>query len=599
MVKPTGYWIKVALVGLLALVVICILILASVPPVSRDALTHHLAIPKLYLKHGGIYEIPSARWSYYPMNLDLLYMIPLYFGNDIIPKFIHFAFALFTGLLIFKYLTKRTEVPYAILGVIFFLSLPVIVKLSITVYVDLGLIFFSFLSLFYLFKWIGTDYQLSYLLYSAIGCGLALGTKYNGLIGLFITILFVVLIYSRSSAPTLQHQAKAIGFGLVFMLVTLMAFSPWALKNYKWTHNPIYPLYDKWFNPAKEDPPESLKQNSMEQGSENAVITNSNSKGKWSHFAVRKIIFNEKWWETALIPIRIFFQGQDDNPKYFDGRLNPMLFFLPFFAFIGFKKDPQALRIEKKISVFYAVLFILFAFFQRDMRIRYIGPALPPLVILSMLGLENIIRTIKSRFGGFSQKIYFGIVFGCVLFLLGLNFSYILNQYRWVQPLKYLSGELERDAYIEKYRPEYAAIKYINNNTATDAKILGVFLGNRSYYSDREIRFDFNPFIHEVFKKKYSNEKILDNFKNNGITHLLVRYDLFNDWVQSNFTESEKQKLNLFFENYSVLLFSKNGHGLYHLKFAGPLSSSEMSLGINQQPASWGLTRCLKKNRLA
>ena len=72
---------------------LAILVLASVPPVDRDALTHHLAVPKLYLKHGGIYAIPAIPFSYYPMNLDLLYLIPLYFGNDIIPKYIHFAFA--------------------------------------------------------------------------------------------------------------------------------------------------------------------------------------------------------------------------------------------------------------------------------------------------------------------------------------------------------------------------------------------------------------------------------------------------------------------------------------------------------------------------
>ena len=144
MKKPQiDHWIKGALVILLAVLVTGIVVLASVPPVSRDALIHHLAIPKLYLKHGGIYEIPGARWSYYPMNLDLLYLIPLYFGNDIIPKYIHFAFALLTALLIFRYLKKRLAVIYALLGVMVFLSLPVIIKLSITAYVDLGLIFFS------------------------------------------------------------------------------------------------------------------------------------------------------------------------------------------------------------------------------------------------------------------------------------------------------------------------------------------------------------------------------------------------------------------------------------------------------------------------
>ncbi len=131
----------------LMICIICISVLASVPPTSRDALTHHLFVPKLYIEHGGIYEIPNIPFSYYPMNLDLLYMIPLYFGNDIIPKYLHFLFALLTALLIFNYLKNRTNSLYALLGSLFFLSIPIIVKLSITVYVDLGLMFFTTASL--------------------------------------------------------------------------------------------------------------------------------------------------------------------------------------------------------------------------------------------------------------------------------------------------------------------------------------------------------------------------------------------------------------------------------------------------------------------
>ena len=127
----------------LMLLIVSITLLSLVPPVSKDALVHHLAVPKLYLKHGGIYEIPFMPFSYYPMNLDLLYIIPLYFSNDIAPKFIHFTFALFTAGLIFSYLRKRTSDFYGLLGALFFLSIPVIVKLSINVYVDLGEIFFS------------------------------------------------------------------------------------------------------------------------------------------------------------------------------------------------------------------------------------------------------------------------------------------------------------------------------------------------------------------------------------------------------------------------------------------------------------------------
>jgi len=91
----------------MASLIAAIVLLCLVPPVSRDALTHHLAVPKLYMEHGGIHEIPSIPASYNPMNLDLLYLIPLYFGNDITPKFIHLSFALLTAWLIF-WLSKGT-----------------------------------------------------------------------------------------------------------------------------------------------------------------------------------------------------------------------------------------------------------------------------------------------------------------------------------------------------------------------------------------------------------------------------------------------------------------------------------------------------------
>ena len=226
---------------LLILVIASIIILAGVPPVSRDALTHHLAVPKLYLKHGGIYQIPAIKFSYYPMNLDLLYLLPLYFGNDIIPKYIHFLFALLTAGLIYSYLKKKLGVIWGLLGALFFLSLPVIVKLSITVYVDLGLVFFSTAAIIYLFKWIDGRYQLKYLVISAVSCGLAMGTKYNGLLVWLILALFIPFVFMgkarkfydlndpANKTSSARIQLKAVGFCAVFCAVALLAFSPWMM----------------------------------------------------------------------------------------------------------------------------------------------------------------------------------------------------------------------------------------------------------------------------------------------------------------------------------------------------------------------------------
>ncbi len=210
----TDQWqqtVKIILLVLLATLLSAVFLLASVPPISRDALTHHLFVPRLYIEHGGIYEIPSIIFSYYPMNLDLLYMVPLYFGNDILPKFIHFTFALLTAGLIYGYLKKKLGRLWALDGALFFLSLPIIVKLSITVYVDLGLVFFSTAALICLIQWMETRFQWRWLVFSALSCGLALGTKYNGLVVLFLLTFFVPLIYISRQKKNLSLAAQTAG----------------------------------------------------------------------------------------------------------------------------------------------------------------------------------------------------------------------------------------------------------------------------------------------------------------------------------------------------------------------------------------------------
>jgi hypothetical protein len=557
------FYLKLILFSLFAILVISIIILSSVPPVSRDALTHHLAVPKLYLNHGGMYEIPSLKFSYYPMNLDLFYIIPLYFGNDIVPKYIHFAFALLTAWLIFNYLRIRTNLICALTGALFFLSLPVIVKLSITVYVDLGLMFFSTWSLIYLLKWLENDFKFHFLIISAVACGLALGTKYNGLITLLLLALLVPYLFakyhpgltssqdlnkicdtSRSKPPIKITIPRVLIYGAVFVFIALLVFSPWMIRNYLWTDNPVYPLYNGWFNPAPADSTQSI--------------------GGLGHFGIRKILFRESLWQTLLIPVRIFFEGKDDLPQYFDGKLNPFLFFLPFFAFLRFKRNTPMVKAEKKVLLAFAVLYLLLAFFKADMRIRYIAPIIPPLVILAMYGLHQISSFAVPPFSVVVRRtIAFGILAATTL-MFGMNGAYLWGQYNHVDPMSYLSGRLSRDAYIQRYRPEYTTIEYANMNLSKHTKILCIFLGNRRYYSDREMIFG-DIFFRTTVLKAETPEKILADLKEQKITHLLIRYDMFNHWMNQQLNIGSKKMLGVFFQDHSRRLFSKAGYGLYQI----------------------------------
>jgi len=545
-----------------------IVLMCAVPPISRDALTHHLAIPKLYVQTGTIHALPDIRPSYYPQLLDLIYCAPLAFGNDIVPKYIHFAFALFTALIIFLYLQQRLNRFYGLLSVLFFLSLPVIVKLSVTVYVDLGLIFFSFASLLSLLKWHEKKFKFRWLLLSAVCCGFALSTKYNGLITCFILTAITPLLYLKGAGNSLdltaekfhgavaqrkkKLQLKAAAYGICFVLIAATIFSPWMIKNYIWTQNPVYPLYNNYFNPETE-----------------TNLVNSNQKPAINHFLIRKYIYKESWFETAIIPLRIFFQGEDDNPKFFDGKLNPLLFFLPFLAFLSPKKatkkaTPPVLT-DKKVLLTFALLYILVVFFQNDMRIRWIGPAIPPLIILSAHGLKNIFCWATSEKNLYLSKIKKSIIFVMIFSLASLNAVYIYQLFNKIAPQTFITNQVTRSEYIEKFRPEYAVLQYANQHLKGDINILAFFLGNRRYYSNHDIYFTYELFIDAAQDSKTAKE-ISQILKTKKFTHLIINLPKFIPWIDTNFDMAKKKMIQEFFNQNTKKIFSKNNHGLYQLK---------------------------------
>ena len=210
------------------------------------------------------------------------------------------------------------------------------------------------------------------------------------------------------------------------------------------------------------------------------------------------------------------------------------------------------------------MLFLLIVYFQRDLRIRYIAPIIPPLVILSSFGLQNLIHSLRIRNPLSAGKIWAGCISVGVALLICLNMIYVWEQFQRVQPISYLSGRVGRDAYIEKYRPEYAAILFANQHLPEDAKLFCLFLGDRSYYSDREMFFG-DPYFRRIVKQTNSAERLWLEFQKNNITHLLIRYDIFNQWSGHQFNAREQTMLGNFFNAHAELIFAKGGYGLYRL----------------------------------
>ncbi|MEJ2284952.1 MAG: hypothetical protein P8X85_15315, partial [Desulfobacterales bacterium] len=236
----------------------------------------------------------------------------------------------------------------------------------------------------------------------------------------------------------------------------------------------------------------------------------------------------------------------------------------PFFAFFHGRKNPRLLRIEKKFLIAYSILFILYAYLKTDMRIRYIAPVIPPRVILSTFGLYRIHKLIAPKVVRGSRQAAQAVVLALIAGILIFNASYIIQQFKIVDPFSYISGRIDRDAYITRYRPEYTVIQYANSHLGADAKLLVLFMGNRRYYSDREMLFGHRLFLNTV-KKADSAKALLKVLQQRGLTHLLIRYDLFNRWSDKQFNDREKMILRTFFDVDVKALVSENGYGLFEL----------------------------------
>jgi hypothetical protein len=524
-------WLGKTIWAAIFVIFIVEIVLGLLPPISRDELTHHLAIPKLYAKAGRIIEVPIAPYSYYPMLIDMLYTPWVYWGFDFVPKWIHALFGFLTGLLLYAYLGGRMNAVYGLLGFFFFVSTPLIARLSHWGYIDLGITFYTTASLLCLLRWREERQALCWLGMAALSLGFALATKPNGLVaGLLISLLFLMVIVKPPRKNLIEMGYELVLFGGL----VLLPFLPWILKNWFQTGNPFYPLLGNLF-PSSTGP--------AAEGVSFAGL---------GIFEKRALLYGENFWQILGLPLRVFFSGQDDNPQFFDGVLTPILIILLPWAFKGKWLE------DKKLLASFALLFLLYAIFLVDLRIRYILSIVPPLVILAVYGIFNIYLRIK-------RPIY--LIAG-LFFFAAWHGLYLWEYFSAAAPLSYLNGNESRNSYLTRMLPEYTSFQYVNRATATTAKIYLLFIGRRAYYCERDYFHDGGDlpgYLLGAVRAAENTDQIAQALKRKEITHLMVREDLLARFLTNNLSRNQSTLWNEFAMNRLRLLFRDGRHAVYQL----------------------------------
>lgn len=535
------------LFSMTALVIIEAL-MCLLPPVSRDALIHHLAIPKLWIRHGGWFETPWAEFSYFPMNVDLLYLVPLAFGNDVMPAFIHMLFGWGTGYLVYRYLCDHEGRAWGLLGLLVFASTPMVIRLSVTAYVDLGLVFFTTASVLAYLHWRVDGYgEAKWLILSAACMGLAAGTKYNAFISWIFLNGAVCFLYARDTGKQLQ----AVRWGGLFFLVALAVVSPWLIKNLILKGNPVYPLMDGLFT-------------FIHGGREPAAFltTADMNSGGFSFIRNRMGVYGEEAWQILLLPVRIFFEGRDHSPQHFDGVLNPLFALSIPFAFWGTRKGHRLFFLSLIVFVF--TVSVLTA----DLRIRYILPILPFAAILAVLGIRNAVDWLQRRLNR-APIAAAGAVMAGVSLLMAANLFYLGSLFADVRPLPFILGQETRDAFLSRQVGSYPAVAFINRTLPEDAVVYLLYVSGRGYYVDREYLHHVGMetgIVKAIGRESVDTDTLSAFLKSLGGTHLLVQERLLVKAIVDNLPEEAVGPVLEKLAHCLVKVYESNGHAVYRIR---------------------------------
>jgi 4-amino-4-deoxy-L-arabinose transferase-like glycosyltransferase len=527
---------RLLLVGLLLAVVLAAAALDLLPPTERDALIHHLAVPKLWLAAGGMVEIPWLLYGYYPMNLELLYLLPLALGADWAAQLIHHGFALLTGLLLGLYLGRRLGPSWGLAGALFFLSTPLVFRLSTSANVDLGLGFFITAAWMALLVWSETRRPLFFLL-SALALGLALGAKYNALLAAPLLAAAVFVLRLRAGAGLRSSLACTAAYTLAAALV----FLPWMARSALWTGNPLYPLFNSLWGLESLGPP---------------------GLDRLSLLAHRHYLYGESLLEILLVPVRAFFSGQDDSPRHFDGVLGPALLLFSLVAVIR----PRGREI--RLLGLFALLYALFVFFQATFRSRYLMPILPVLVVLMTYGLFETRRALGRFLPGRPAALALVLLVALSLLPSGL---YIVRFWQKAEPASFLSGREDRVAYLRRRLDYYPAVNYLNRTLPREARVLLLFAGDQGYYFDREYRFAAyfsGEGLRPLLERAADGEALYEGFAGRGLTYILTRDDLLAGYLAANFDRARLRVWTDFANKDLRLLYRGRGYSLYEISRA-------------------------------
>ena len=350
------------------LVLLWTLAFALAPPLRFDALTYHLALPRLYLLNGNIAYTPDNMFWGMPQQAEMLYAFAMALGGTEAAVTLGWGFGVLTLIGLLGYVKDKISLTAGWIAITCLLGGNTLAKSLSFGYTEWLVMLNGLVTLIVLNEW-RTSAKQELLLLAGCFAGFALGTKYTA--GQLILIGLIVIAWEGVRQKNRRALINLLIFGGTAALISL----PWWLKNWLGTSNPFYPLL--W--PA---------------GAMTQARLDHYTGTPWG-----------SWLDMLILPWQVTVWGVEGG-QGFSWSIGPLLLGFGALSLIGWQtRGSEQKRLLSTAAIATITGFVIWAFVSRWngllIQTRLYAAFFPAWAILSGFGFDSLanLRAAGIRFG--------------------------------------------------------------------------------------------------------------------------------------------------------------------------------------------------------
>jgi 4-amino-4-deoxy-L-arabinose transferase-like glycosyltransferase len=471
------------LIGMIV-VQVGLIVLANLAPLSAGDPTYYMAPFRQYLYEERIVWWPILSWNY-PQLTGMLYTLAMGTRGDIAMASIGSMLTLLCIGVVWALARRYVSQTAAWLAVALVVIRSDFYTYATIIKVELAMIVFLVLGWLALLHWY-EGHGHRWLVLVGLCAGLAASTKYQGLIAAGSLGVAACLGLFLGRGQLLAERGRLLGAVALAVAGAVVVMLPWYGRNWLLGGDPIWPLGYPIFSSLYYTAEEFQKFANWERGLGSSFF----------HFIIGP-------W---LVTTRSSAYGTNDFRTIF----TPVfLAFLPGLALIWSRLSIRKRRVAVLLLIGMGSSYTVW-FFGGYQKLGYLFPMLVPAMVVTVIAIEGI----------WSQGKVLQVVTSVGL-VVALVLSLVASAFQSLVALPYITGAVDRDAYLSSKVSLYGDLRWANANLPRDAKVLSLDL--HPYYLERRLILGAPAYSGVLdYSTLRSPEELLVRLRSEEFTHILA-----------------------------------------------------------------------------